>query len=245
MGFLANILGGVGSALAVEPEGFKRLRSQSDRFDRLMRMVNRARAGSDMKTLIAYMKLYDGSFWATRPISGEEPNIEQACSTLAATLSEDGRYFSGLQLAARLRSDSLALSRALDDMGFDGGGTSGHTDLQLDLLHAVRLAIIQRLFLMSAALPTFTPGGSFSREAVMQAVFALDIESAISAIKEAFGEDDPALQNLSLDEPADYPKTTSSHHAGLSDHVLSDLHTLTQLIHRVSVGIANHFGALG
>ena len=106
MGFLANILGGVGSALAVEPEAFERLRRQSDRFDRLMRLVDRARMGSDMKTFIAYMKLYDGSFWATRPISGEEPGIERACATLAATLSEDGRYFSGLQLAARLRSDS-------------------------------------------------------------------------------------------------------------------------------------------
>ncbi len=245
MGFLANILGGVGSALAVEPEAFERLRRQSDRFDRLMRLVDRARMGSDMKTFIAYMKLYDGSFWATRPISGEEPGIERACATLAATLSEDGRYFSGLQLAARLRSDSLALSQALNEMGLDQGGTSGHTDPQLDLLHVVRLALIQRLFLMAADLPTFTPGGSFSREAVMRSVFALDIDGAATALRDAFGEDDPELLALSLDEPADYPGAETRTTSGLSDHVMSDLATLSRLVHRVRVGLANHFGAVG
>lgn len=245
MGFLANILGGVGSAIAVEPEAFKNLRTRSDRFDRIMRMVDRARGGSDMKTLIAYMKLYDGSFWATRPISGEEPKIERACATLATQLSEDSRYFAGLQLAARLRSDSLLLSRALNDMGFSAGDTSGHTDEKLDLLHAVRIALIQRLFLMAADLPTFTPGGSFSREEVLQAIFGLDIERAITILTDAFGAEDANLAQLSLDEPADYPNDASRGASGLSDDVIADLQHLSGLIHQVSVGIANHFGALG
>ncbi|WOI53770.1 phosphoenolpyruvate carboxylase [Parvularcula sp. LCG005] len=243
MGFLANILGGVGSAIAVEPDAFRILRQRSDRFDRLMRMVDRARMGSDMKTLIAYMKLYDGSFWATRPISGEEPQIEDACATLASQLSEDGRYFAGLQLAARLRSDSIALSRALNDMDFDASDTSGHTDPYLDLLHAVRIALIQRLFIMAADLPSFTPGGSFSRETVMEAVFSLNIDHAVSIMREAFSEGTD-FTRLVLNEKADYPDP-SARRSTVADRTIAELEELQRLIHRISVGIANHFGAIG
>ncbi|MEM6649622.1 MAG: phosphoenolpyruvate carboxylase, partial [Pseudomonadota bacterium] len=245
MGFLANILGGVGNAIAVEPDAFRSLRHSSDRFDRVMRLVDRARQGSDMKTFIAYMKLYDGSFWATRPISGEEPQLERACAALAEHLSEDGRYFAGLQLAARLRSDSLALSRALNDMGFEAQEGSGHTDPMLDLLHVVRLTLIQRLFLMAADLPTFTPGGSYSREAVLEAVFSLDIDRAIDILKDAFAPDGFDMQTIGLEEEATYPTPAQATSLRVERTVIEELEELSTLIHHVSVGIANHFGAVG
>lgn len=245
MGYLANIIGGVGNAMAVEPEAFKNLYQQSDRFHRLMRLVNRARQGSEMKTLIAYMKLYDGSFWATRPISGEEPHIEEGCATLAAQLSEDVRYFSGLQLAARLRSDSIDLSKALRDMGFEDVDSSGHTDPLLDLLHVVRITLVQHLFLIAADLPAVTPGGAFSRDEVMEAVFSLDFERAMGSLREAFPPDSEGLTTLQLDEQADYPDATSSNAAIRSDQLIAELEKIQRLIHRITVGIANHFGAIG
>ncbi|MCI5044315.1 MAG: phosphoenolpyruvate carboxylase, partial [Aquisalinus sp.] len=110
MGLLANLTGGIGRAISAERDYFIWLEKNSDRYNRLMRLVARARSLSEIKNFIAYMKIFDGSFWATRPLSGKEPHLVQACALLARELSADDRYYCALQLAAQLRSDSIALS---------------------------------------------------------------------------------------------------------------------------------------
>jgi len=242
MGLLANILGGVGGAVAVEPEAYVRLARESDRFGRIMRLVCAADSHSEMKTLIAYMKLYDGSFWATRPISGEERSLEAPCAVLADALSEDHRYFTALQLAARLRSDAISLTRILGQMGLP---PRGHTPLSLDLLHAVRLTAIQHCFLIAARLPSFTPQGGFNREDVMALIFTLDVPQACATLRETFPTDPHEEARISLDEPADYPAEGDARYQGIERDFVRPLEESYQLIQRVSVGIANHFAAVG
>ena len=242
LGLLANILGGVGGAVAVEPEAYARLARRSDRFARIMRLVATANGHSEMKTLIAYMKLYDGSFWATRPISGEERDLEAPCAVLADALSEDHRYFTALQLAARLRSDSISLTRILGQMDLP---PRGHAPLSLDLLHAVRLAAIQHCFLIAARLPAFTPQGGFSREDVMSLIFALDVPQACETLRETFPTDQHEEARVSLDEPADYPAEGDARYQGIERDFVRPLEETYALILRVSVGVANHYSAVG
>ena len=241
MGLLANILGGVGSAVAAEPEGYARLAQNSDRFSRIMRLVATAGSHSEMKTLIAYMKLYDGSFWATRPISGEERALEAPCAVLAEALSEDARYFAALQLAARLRSDAIALSRALKAMDLPAGS---HPPVSLDLLHAVRLALIQHVFLIAARLPAFAPQGGFNREDVMALIFALDVPQAAATLRETFPMEE-AARGPDLDEAADYPATDERRYGMIERDFVAPLEEAYEVILRVSVGVANHFAAIG
>ena len=242
MGLLANILGGVGSAVSAEPEAYARLAERSDRLSRIMRLVATAGSHSEMKTLIAYMKLYDGSFWATRPISGEEAHLEAPCAVLADALSEDARYFAALQLAARLRSDAIALSRALKAMDLPAGQ---HPPVSLDLLHAVRLAVIQHVFLIAARLPAFTPQGGFSREEVMARIFALDIDQAAQTLRKTFPVSE-ASGGPALDEPADYPEPGSEQRYRMIERdFVAPLEAAHALILRISVGVANHFAAIG
>ena len=242
MGLLANLLGGVGGAVAVEPEAYARLARHSDRFARIMRLVAAANGRSEMKTLIAYMKLYDGSFWATRPISGEERELEAPCAVLADALSEDHRYFTALQLAARLRSDSISLTRILGQMDL---APRGHAPVGLDLLHAVRLAAIQHCFLIAARLPAFTPQGGFSREDVMALIFALDVPRACRTLRETFPTGPHEEARAPLDEPADYPAEGDARYQGIERDFVGPLERTHEVILGVSVGIANHFSAVG
>lgn len=242
MGLLANVLGGVGGAVAVEPDAYTRLARESDRFGRIMRLVATADSRSEMKTLIAYMKLYDGSFWATRPISGEERELEAPCAVLAEALSEDHRYFTALQLAARLRSDSISLTRILGRMDLPPRGS---TPVSLDLLHAVRLTAIQHCFLIAARLPAFTPQGGFNREDVMALIFALDVPQACATLRETFPTDPHEEARISLDEPADYPPEGDARYQGIERDFVRPLEDAYDLIHRVSVGVANHYSAVG
>ena len=244
LGFVANILAGLGQAMDVEPEAFQQLRHESDRFNRLMRLVSAAQLRSDMKTFLAYVSLYSGSFWATRPLTGEEPHLEKACAVLAETLSDDVRYFSGTQLAARLRSDGIALSRALDSMGFAETNLSGHTDRTLDLLHVVRLALFQHAFLIAARLPAHSADRTLTRSDVIRQVLALDFAGAAVAMSEADSSNGLA-DTPGLAEAATYPEAQDETAGGTPDRGEAELAEIGQLVHLISVGISNHFGAVG
>ncbi|RFB04860.1 phosphoenolpyruvate carboxylase [Parvularcula marina] len=243
LGFLANIMGGLGQAIAVEPEAYYQLRQDSDRFDRIMRLVNRARQGSDMKIFLAYISIYSGSFWATRPLSGQEPELEDACAVLAETLADDSRYFAGTQLAARLRSDAIQLSRALAEMGFDAANLSGQTDESLDLLHAVRLALLQHSFLLAARLPAHSADGTLPRREVLERVLSLDFEGVARALDEA-GPDPALLAVENLSEYATYPGPKAPEKMNGGD-LRREFRRVGELNHRISIGIANHYAAIG
>ncbi|MEO1043280.1 MAG: phosphoenolpyruvate carboxylase [Pseudomonadota bacterium] len=241
IGYLANIHEGVGDAIATEPEAYTDLSKTSDRFRRLMALVARATELSDMKTLIAYMKLYDGSFWATRPINGREPHIEQACSNLASQLAEDRRYFDALQTAARLRPSVIALKRSLIDMGFTIDKTP---PLNLDLLHALRIALIQHMFLIAGNLPTFAGASGFSRDEVLADILALNIAGAVQRLKEGFPQAEGQSMLNSFAEPADQP-STDQRYASIATDTIAPLERAFEQCQRVSLAVSHHFRAIG
>ncbi|MEE4210120.1 MAG: phosphoenolpyruvate carboxylase [Parvularcula sp.] len=241
IGYVANLHAGVGEAIAVEPEAYEELYETSDRFRRLMDLVASAARLSDMKTLIAYLKLYDGSFWATRPISGREPHIERACADLATHLIGDRRYFAALQIAARLRPGAIGLKRSLARMGFEDLGPG---PLNLDLLHAVRIALIQHMFILGAKLPQFARAAGFSREEVLEEILALSVPDAVAQLREGFpkdgGKGDPSL----FEEPADEESEGRGYH-DIEEETIYPLERSFEQCRRISLAVAHHFGAHG
>ena len=243
MGLLANLIGGMGQALSTEEEHFTEWQQGSDRFARLMALVAKAKSLSEIKTMIAYMKLFDGSFWATRPLSGNEPQLEKPCAELASLLASDNRYFSALQLAARLRSDSIALDRALIDMGLRGEGTA--MPVSLDVLHAVRIALIQHLFILVAKLPAFAPATGHSKQDVMEMIFHLDVPAAADLLREIFPTDAPSLSDFTLQEDATYPDDSEPKYNRLRRTLVEPMEETHALLMRITNGISHYYGAIG
>ena len=241
LGYVANVHGGVGEAIGTETEAYTELTRKSDRFARMMRLVARAAELSDMKTLIAYMKLYDGSFWATRPISGSEPGLERPCGDLAAHLVGDRRYFAALELAARLRPGAIKLKRGLALMGFE---QLGPAPLNLDLLHALRLALMQHMFLLGARLPAFARAAGFSRPEVLDRILALDVPSAVESLRHGFPHSGQPDIHRMVDEPADEDDVETDY--GLIEReTIAPLELAFEQCQRISLAVAHHFGAHG
>ncbi|MEM9839379.1 MAG: phosphoenolpyruvate carboxylase [Pseudomonadota bacterium] len=241
IGYVSNIHAGVGDAIGRETEAYTELYRSSDRFRMLMKLVARASELSDMKTLIAYMKLYDGSFWATRPISGGEPHLERACGDLAAHLVGDRRYFAALELAARLRPGAIKLKRGLKDMGFE---KLGPAPLNLDLLHALRLALMQHMFLLGARLPAFARAGGFSRDEVLSEILALDVPRAVEQLRVGFPQRQSTENAKLFDEPADDDMGDTGYEA-IEQDAIAPLERAFGQCRRISLAIAHHFGAHG
>lgn len=241
IGYLANIHAGVGEAIGIEPDAYVEFAATSDRFARLMRLVARAAELSDMKTLIAYMKLYDGSFWATRPISGDEPELEKPCGDLARHLVGDRRYFAALELAARLRPGAITLKRSLAQMGFE---KIGPAPINLDLLHAVRIALLQHMFILGARLPSFARAGGFSRAEVLNEILALDVPRAVAQLREGFPQRRETGPTPRFDEPADGDDSDTGYEA-IERETIAPLEETFAQCRRISLAIAHHFGAHG
>ncbi|MEM1380386.1 MAG: phosphoenolpyruvate carboxylase [Pseudomonadota bacterium] len=241
IGYVANIHAGVGEAIGRETEAYTELYQASDRFRRLMSLAARAVQLSDMKTLIAYMKLYDGSFWATRPSAGGEPYLERPCGDLAAHLVKDRRYFAALELAARLRPGAIKLQRGLEAMGFEALGRS---PLNLDLLHALRLALIQHMFLLGARLPTFARAGGFSRDEVLNEILALDVPRAVDQLRIGFPQRQSSEVRKLFDEPADDDGSDAGYEA-IERETIAPLERAFGQCRRISLAVSHHFGAHG
>jgi phosphoenolpyruvate carboxylase len=206
-----------------------------------MGMVAAAARLSDMKTLIAYLKLYDGSFWATRPISGNEPGVERACADLATHLIGDRRYFAALQLAARLRPGAISLKKTLERWGYEDVGPG---PLNLDLLHAVRIALIQHMFLLGARLPQFARVAGFSRREVLDEILALKVPDAAAQLREGFPQDEGEGDAALFDEPAD-EETGGADYRDIEQNTILPLEQSFAQAQRISLAIAHHFGAHG
>jgi phosphoenolpyruvate carboxylase len=243
IGLLANLTGGIGQALSTEQEYFETLSAKSDRFHRLMTLVARARSLSEIKIFIAYMKLFDGSFWATRPLSGKENDLDGACSTLARELSEDQRYYAALRLAATLRSDSTALSDMLEAMGLREANAV--IPKGLDILHAIRIAIIQHMFILAARMPNLSPFAGTTKADVLKLVFSLQTDQAVKILEESFPLDELELSAFTLEEPASYPGNARSQNADTRKTYVEPLKDCMRLIHQITNGVSHYYRALG
>ena len=94
--------------------------------------------------------------------------LPRACSRTNAAGAING-------LAHHLRLDAIELHSILEDIGLEGGKIPDDHRLELDLLQAIRLALIMRIFILAAQLPRFTPTNEVSYDQIFQSALGLEI----------------------------------------------------------------------
>ena len=242
--FLANITEGIGDAVGSDIEEFALLYKNSDRFQRIMKLAAQAFALSEIKTLIAYLRVYDGSFWGTRPLSTSTPTLDKASTELALLLAADPRYGAALQLAAKMRPSILKMGKLLDHLDLCGSDNFC-VPAELDLLHAIRIALIEHLFLLAARLPNFAPMGDFSRRDVIELIFDLNIPEAVEILHEAFPTHSAQINDFAMSEPANWPDSQTPRYAWVSRDLIRPMEESYRLIQRISAGISHFYSAMG
>ncbi len=242
--FLANITEGIGDAVGSEIEEFALLYKKSDRFQRIMKLAARAFSLSEIKTLIAYLRVYDGSFWGTRPLSISTPTLDKASTELALLLAADPRYGAALQLAAKMRPSILKMGKFLDRLGLCGSNRFC-VPAELDLLHAIRIALIEHLFLLAARLPNFAPMGDFSRRDVIDLIFDLNIPEAVAILREAFPTHSAQISDFAMHETANWPDSQTPRYAWVDKDLIRPMEESYRLIQRISAGISHFYSAMG
>ncbi len=246
LGYPVNIIAGFGSAAEGNYEDIAALLQDSDRGRQLVRLVRASNALASIKTVAAHGELFNSAYWASRPYRGTEGHLSDACEALAEYLTKDDRTGVFRRLASRLRVDALKLHRLLDLIPDEAPlPDRENTRRTIGVLQALRLALLQHMFLKAVSIPAFSRANDISRDDVLEMVFTLRIDDALKQLRRAYPTSFPKLGDFAVNEPSDYPDGSGGGYGAIQRDYIDPLERAYDLTLQITTAIANEFGAHG
>ena len=246
LGYPVNVIAGVGSAADGNYEDVAALLHDSERGRQLVRLLRSANALASIKTVAAFGELFNSAYWASRPYRGTESHLSDSCEALAEYLTKDDRTGVFRRLTSRLRVDALKLHRLLDLIPDESPlPDREHTRRTIGVLQALRLALLQHMFLKAVSIPAFSRANDISRDDVLEMVFTLRIDDALEQLRRAYPTSFPKLDDFDIEEPSDYPDGDGTGYSAIQRDYINPLERAYGLTLQISTAIANEFGAHG
>jgi phosphoenolpyruvate carboxylase len=245
-GYVANVVSGLGSAVSNDRERFVELAKKSKRLGPLVEMIARAKQLSSLNAVGANAMIFDPGFWAQRASWAREPHLEGAFKFLAERLLEDDRAQKIIGLAHYLRLDAIELHGILEELGLEGGKIPDDHRLELDLLQAIRAALIMRIFILTAQLPRFTPTNEVTHDQIVGQALSLDIPEVIKVVRLAFPRrSGDAHDDAAFNEKATYLPKGIDDYGRIETEILEPMEKAYELVREIGTGISHHWGAFG
>ena len=249
LGYPVNVIAGIGSAADGNREEVAALLADSPRGRQIMRLVSAANGLASIKTVAAYGELFNSAYWASRTYRGTEDHLAESCAALAEYLVGDDRTGVFRRLASRLRIDAIKLHRLTDllpgEAADANAGAREQVRRRIGVLQALRLALLQHMFLKAVAVPAFSRANDISRSDVIEMIMTLRVEDALAQLRRAFPVRVPGPRDFPLDEPSDYPDGGEEGYGAIERDFITPIARSHELSLRISTAIANEFGAHG
>jgi phosphoenolpyruvate carboxylase len=246
LGYPVNVIAGIGTSAGEDLEGVADVINTSERGKALFRMLRASNSLASIKSVAAYGELFNSAYWASRPYRGDEDHLESACLALAERLTTDDRNSVFRTLTSRLRVDAVKLHRLLALIPDDSVDPDREKlRRSLGVLHALRLALMQHMFLRAVQIPAFSRSNDISRDDVLQMIFSLRIDDAVAQLRRAFPVSSPSINDFTVNEGTDYPDGDAQAYAGIQSAYIDPIADAYALCLRIGTAIANHFGAHG
>jgi phosphoenolpyruvate carboxylase len=245
LGMLANTVGGVGQAIARDPERFQRLYQASPRCRRLLGMVDWALSFTDLEALKCYVDLFDPGQWLSRAYQAKDPAAAAELRHVAEHLEGDRVYEKLAKIYRVFQRDMLDLREGLALVGLPQAKISDDIRTNLRLMHGLRIALIMRIFTLSAHIPDFSDQHNITRQQLVSKIFHLEIDDAMRKLNMIF----PKVEQLKFDGDfgeastyvGDWHQTYEREHQAIFGPIAG----LYTLVRRLSSGIIHTVGALG
>jgi phosphoenolpyruvate carboxylase len=235
LGDLTNTTFGVASAAEKDPPTFAEMATHSARFGQALEMASVAASVGDLAAMRAYAATVNPSLWLDR-----RAGASVAETPLLASLTD-------LAERAALTSPlSRTLRRIRSDPDFPLPIPQSPRRDRLRFLHALRIAVIQRIALLAARVPVFTPYENVTREDVQLQLMRLDVAAAVETLRARF----PAHQSMEEDhadfgEQPTYQPSLASGYAKERAELFEPLLALHALILRMTTALDLEIGACG
>jgi phosphoenolpyruvate carboxylase len=235
LGWCANTLQGIGAAAARHPELFAELRDNSRRFHRAMDLVSHALAHSDIEVLRAVIATLDPGTWLDRAGPATKRAGREALIGVARALERLDIWAPAQSMFRRVHADHLALR----EIWPDAPGMA----IREVLLHALRLALIHRIWLLSTEISDFSPRHGVTRQVLESAILRLEIEPALEMLAQIFPAASDQSEEFDYAEPA-APRGTTAY-AREHEEIFAPMRSLFGLVREIATIITHEVGAFG
>jgi phosphoenolpyruvate carboxylase len=235
LGWCANTLQGVGTAASRNPELFADMRDQSPRFKRALDFAQHALHHSDLDVLRAVIDLIDPGSWLDRAAHARRPGRARALADVARSLEALDLWAPAQAMFRHIQADHVRLREAWPD--------APEMATHEMLLHALRVALIGRIWLLSTGIPEFSPRHGVTREALMLRLLRLDVPAALVILGEVFPYHPDTSVDRDYAEPAG-PRAASSYQRE-HDNIFGPIERLFSLVREIGTAVTHHVGAFG
>ncbi|MEN7538647.1 phosphoenolpyruvate carboxylase [Aurantiacibacter flavus] len=246
LGYPVNVIAGVGEAAEGNYEEIAALLRESPRGRELIRLVRAANGLASVKTVAAFGELFNSAYWASRPYRGTETHLTDACEALSEYLVKDDRAGVFRRLASRLRVDAMKLHRLLALLPEEAPDPAREEKRRMiGAAQALRLALLQHMFLRAVSVPVFSRANDVSRDDVLEMVFTLRVDEALAQLRRAYPVSFPQIDQFDLTEPTDWPENADHGYEAIHRNFIEPIDEAYALSRRITTVIANVFGAHG
>jgi phosphoenolpyruvate carboxylase len=252
LGFFANSLGGAGLAVGKDPDKFGRLYRRSPRFRRLFAMVEWAMAFSDPDVLRAYIDTLDPASWRREAAHAGEAVASEERRRVADVLEAVDRHDRLVRILRVLEHDLLDLERELaacreatPRAAALVAGPDAEARSNLRLLHAIKLALIHRIYRLATHIPDFSDQHGVTPAELMGNILHLDLEDSLARLALIFPKIDSFGAAGDYGEKATYQSDANQSYEQEHARIFRPLAAIYDLLRRAGVGVYHAIGALG
>jgi phosphoenolpyruvate carboxylase len=235
LGFPANLMHGLGRGAAREPEAFHELLRRSPRFSNALAFARAGLELSDADVLRGYVASLDPGTWLDRAAQTRRPGRATALLAVARALEDLALGDAARGVFRRLRADDLALRAAWP-------GTAPAMSDRLFALHALRLCLIHRIWLLAVTVPEFSPRHGITREGLVHRLLRLDVEAAVDLLEQVFPAAPPPEEALDFYEP---PSPRHGGYGREQQEIVQPLRAAFALVRDISAVVSLECGAFG
>ncbi|MFT8597120.1 phosphoenolpyruvate carboxylase [Acetobacter orientalis] len=234
LGWCANTLQGLGAAILRHPETFETFNTSSPRFHRALDFARHALTVSDDRVLKSVIHLLDPDFWLDRATHAPQRHQRTAFLAIMKDLEKLGFSSDLHAMFRRIQADHLAVREAWED--------APHGSDRLRALHAIRIALIERIWLLACNIPYFMPRSGFNHDVMMQQILCLDIPGVLQEMDTIFSAG-TTVSTLDFHEPTGLREESLYNREHQT--IFIPMRQLYELMHEISVAIMHEIGAFG
>lgn len=247
LGFFANSFGGVGTALAQDRDGFWEMYDKSPRLQHIMKLVLGAIDLTDEDILGAYAAIYRPRFWMHCGRHEEDTHNHQRMLRLAKMMENLGAYENLNRIELKLREDLMLLDDGMkgQDMAYDGFILSEEDRENYQLLHVLRMATLQKMFITLTRIPRFRDTNGINVTDLVMQILNMKVTPSLKMLKEIF----PTEASYQIDEEnpegITYDDTDGLGYEYENRVIFDEIQKDFDHIRNISLAISAYIGAMG
>ena len=190
---------------------------------------------SDLDVLHAVISTLDPGSWLSRAEHAMDAEQRNAFVSVSGALEDVGISAMAYATLRRIQVDHLLLRSVWRD-----APVMSEPEM---LLHALRLALIQRIWLLATKIPDFSPRHGFTRQALVSRLLQLDVPATLDVLETIF----PSHVDAAADRDYFEPRGLRPARAYEREHkeIFEPIARLFGMVREIGTAITHCVGAFG